>query len=163
MSKLPITEQGSADDVMFSKEEMGGLYQDFSELIVNAESLLSQCYIVFDFSKERPKNKKSYIGNETLDFKLIKRSSLQEAINTKTTDQTRQFDKYQIFKKEEMKKRPTKEEQRSFQKTEAQLLKGKRDRKIEVEDPSQIAQHLNEEEMEMFLQRLMERDEKERA
>ncbi len=62
-----------------------------------------------------------------------------------------------------MKKRPTKEEQSSFQKTEAQLLKGKRDRKIEVEDPSQIAQHLNEEEMEMFLQRLMERDEKERA
>lgn len=62
-----------------------------------------------------------------------------------------------------MKKRPTKEEQRSFQKIEAQLLKGKRDSKIEVEDPSQIAQHLNEEEMEMLLQRLMERDEKERA
>jgi len=73
LSRLEASEQGSPDDIMLPKEEMEALYQDFPELITNAETLLSQCSVTFDFSKENPKNKKSYTGNEVLDFKFVKK------------------------------------------------------------------------------------------
>ena len=73
LSKLPTREQGSPGDIMFSVQELKALYKDYSELIANSTQLLKQCSIEFDFSKEKPKNKKSYTANEGLDFKLIKK------------------------------------------------------------------------------------------
>lgn len=73
LSNLPKNEVGSPDDIMLFKEEAEELYKNFPELIKNAESLLKQCSIEFDFSKEHPKNKKSYTGNEALDYRLVRK------------------------------------------------------------------------------------------
>lgn len=73
LSKLGLSEQGSSDDVMYSKDKLEELYEGFQELVHNSQLLLHQCSIEFDFSKEHPKNKKSYTKSEALDFRLIKK------------------------------------------------------------------------------------------
>ena len=73
LSKLPVSEQGSEDDVFVSEENLKEIFSEFPILIENTEKLLETCSIDFDFSKENPNNQKSYTANEELDFRLLKK------------------------------------------------------------------------------------------
>lgn len=73
LSKLPISEQGSEDDVFVSEAKLKETFNEFPMLIENTERLLEACSIDFDFSKENPNNQKSYTANEELDFRLLKK------------------------------------------------------------------------------------------
>jgi DNA polymerase-3 subunit alpha len=73
LSKLPPSEQGKETDLLYSEETLKIAFQEFPELVQNTQSLLEQCCISFDFSKEIPNNQNSYTNNTTLDFKLLKK------------------------------------------------------------------------------------------
>jgi error-prone DNA polymerase len=73
LSKLPPTEQGAESDVYISIENLKNNFQEFPELLTNAEALLQRCHIHFNFNKETPNNKRCYTNNETLDFKLLRK------------------------------------------------------------------------------------------
>ncbi len=73
LSKLPISEQGSEDDVFASEAKLKEIFSEFPILIENTEKLLEACSIDFDFSKKNPNNQKSYTANEELDFRLLKK------------------------------------------------------------------------------------------
>jgi error-prone DNA polymerase len=73
LSKLPVSEQGSENDILCSPREIETSFSEFPELIRNTKELLERCSINFDFSKETPNNQRSYTGNESLDYRLLKK------------------------------------------------------------------------------------------
>jgi len=73
LSKLPVEEQGSIDNLMLSVHELKAIYTDFSQIIDNTLSLLDKCHIEFDFSGENPSNQHCYTGNEALDFRFMRK------------------------------------------------------------------------------------------
>ncbi|RMA58889.1 DNA polymerase III subunit alpha [Ulvibacter antarcticus] len=73
LSKLPLSEQASEKDIFLSSEEIKEAFAAFPKLIENTETLLDQCNIAFDFSKDTPNNQSSYTHNEALDFRLLKK------------------------------------------------------------------------------------------
>ncbi|MDN3724053.1 DNA polymerase III subunit alpha [Aequorivita sp. SDUM287046] len=73
LSKLPISEQASENDIFISEEKLKKSFEEFPQLIENTENLLKRCNIQFDFSKEKTCNQKSYTANEELDFRLLKK------------------------------------------------------------------------------------------
>ena len=73
LSKLPPSEQGKETDLLYSEETLKIAFQEFPELVQNTQSLLEQCCISFDFSKEIPNNQNSFTNNKALDFKLLKK------------------------------------------------------------------------------------------
>lgn len=77
LSKLPKSEQGQETDIMLPYNELCETYQEFPELLKNTQSLLEDCYIDFDFSKNTPNNQKSYTNNETLDCRLLEKLTYQ--------------------------------------------------------------------------------------
>jgi len=77
LSKLPKSEQGQETDTMLPYDELYETYREFPELLKNTESLLKDCHIDFDFSKNSPNNQKSYTNNEILDYKLLKKLTYQ--------------------------------------------------------------------------------------
>jgi DNA polymerase-3 subunit alpha len=73
LSKLPLTEQANPEHIWMETKELERLTGDFSFLTKNAERLLNQCSINFDFSPNRVgKNPKTYTGTEEGDLKLIR-------------------------------------------------------------------------------------------
>ena len=73
LSKLPKHEQGSEKDMLCAPSDLEKAFEEFPELIKNANTLLEECTIDFDFSKEIPNNQTSYTGNEAMDFRLLKK------------------------------------------------------------------------------------------
>ena len=73
LSKLPVSEQGSENDILCSPREIEATFSEFPELIRNTKELLERCSIDFDFSKETPNNQQAYTGNEDLDYRLLKK------------------------------------------------------------------------------------------
>src|SRR5690554_4724402 len=73
LSKLPLSEQGSEKDVFISVEKLLEAYREFPIIIKHTQKLLDTCTVAFDFSKETPNNQRSYTGNETLDYRLLKK------------------------------------------------------------------------------------------
>jgi error-prone DNA polymerase len=73
LSKLQVSEQGAETDVYISAATLQKNFQEFPELVSNAEALLKRCHVTFDFSKETPNNKRCYTNNETLDFKFLRK------------------------------------------------------------------------------------------
>ena len=73
LSKLPLSEQASEQDIFLTSEAIEEAFQDFSKLIENTKNLLKQCNIDFDFTKEIPNNQNAYTNSETLDFRLLKK------------------------------------------------------------------------------------------
>jgi DNA-directed DNA polymerase III PolC len=55
LSKLPVSEQASPDEVMFTKEELTNYFREYPQLVSNAERLLEQCEINFEFKKNKNK------------------------------------------------------------------------------------------------------------
>ncbi|SNR50869.1 DNA polymerase III, alpha subunit [Lutibacter agarilyticus] len=73
LSKLPLTEQGQETDVMFEVEVLKSMYHEFPQLLSNAQNLLNNCSIEFEFLDATPKNQESYTNNQELDFKLLRK------------------------------------------------------------------------------------------
>ena len=72
LSKLPVSEQGSMQQVMYPRDILMQLYQDFPEIIFNTDKLLNSCSVHFDFAeKAEPQNQKTYTGNENEDIALL--------------------------------------------------------------------------------------------
>lgn len=73
LSKLPISEQGSENNIFISEKKLKNAFEGFPQLIENTENILKRCTISFDFSKETPGNQKSYLRNEKRDCLLLKK------------------------------------------------------------------------------------------
>lgn len=73
LSKLSEATQGKETDVFQSEEVLRTAFSEFPELVTNTQTLLKQCAIHFDFSKETPNNQHSYTANAALDFKLLRK------------------------------------------------------------------------------------------
>ncbi|QSE96520.1 DNA polymerase III subunit alpha [Fulvivirga lutea] len=77
LSKLPKAEEGSKDDLFLSPDQFNSIYADYPYLVENANKLLNQCHIHFDFYTDIPQNLKTYTGSEKQDFKLLRRLCLR--------------------------------------------------------------------------------------
>ncbi|MEQ8924321.1 MAG: DNA polymerase III subunit alpha [Fulvivirga sp.] len=77
LSKLPKTEEGSPEDRFLSPDQFNSIYADYPYLVENANTLLNQCHIHFDFYTDIPQNLKTYTGSEKQDFKLLRRLCLR--------------------------------------------------------------------------------------
>lgn len=73
LSKLPKSEQGEECDVMISEKALKDIFEEYPQIIENTQRILDNCHISFDFSRNAPKNQKTYSNNEALDFKLLKK------------------------------------------------------------------------------------------
>lgn len=71
LSRLPFTEQTSANEIIVSKTELQEAYNDYPEIIENTEKLLAACSIGFEYGTN--KNKQFFTGSQEGDFKLIKK------------------------------------------------------------------------------------------
>lgn len=81
LSKLPKNEEGSPADLLHSKSELLGLYKNNPQLICNAEEILNNSDIYFEFGDQYPhKNIRTYTGSDNKDYQLI-RSKCLEAIS----------------------------------------------------------------------------------
>ncbi|MEZ5048275.1 MAG: DNA polymerase III subunit alpha [Saprospiraceae bacterium] len=73
LSKLTAEQQAFESDIYYTREEFQKLYSTKTYLIGQAENLLSQCQIDFDFTSNRPhQNKLNYTENKEEDNKLLK-------------------------------------------------------------------------------------------
>ena len=77
LSKLPVLEQGSENDIMLSVDELYNFFRDFPQIIKNTKQLLNNCTIAFDFKNNVPKNQKTYTNNEELDFRFMRKLAYQ--------------------------------------------------------------------------------------
>jgi len=78
LSKLPKSEEGHVEDCFLSRKQMAEAFAPYPYLLENADKLLSNCTINFEFGDEQEhKNLKTYTGCETQDFKLMKRVCLR--------------------------------------------------------------------------------------
>lgn len=75
LSKLDAAEQAHPDEMMFTPVEMKRIYGHFPPLLVNAEKLLEQCAIDFEFGKN--KNKKTFTGSAKLDYHRLMQLSYE--------------------------------------------------------------------------------------
>jgi len=73
LSKLPVSEQGTATDLMIREDVLKAMYNEYPTIITTTQKILDSCAIDFDFSKDTPKNQTSYTNNEVLDFKLLRK------------------------------------------------------------------------------------------
>ena len=73
LSKLPVSEQGAASNIMLPYDVLCDMYKDFPELIQNTIKLLQTCKVSFDFSKQTPNNQSAYTNSPDLDFRLLKK------------------------------------------------------------------------------------------
>ncbi len=73
LSKLPKSEEGKESDRFLDKKTIETIYQDFAFLLRNAEGLLNQCSIHFEFGDQYPhKNKQTLTESEEEDKKLLR-------------------------------------------------------------------------------------------
>ncbi|WP_299223148.1 DNA polymerase III subunit alpha [uncultured Psychroserpens sp.] len=73
LSKLSVKEQGQEHHKMMSVLELTEAFAEFPEIIFNTKTLIENCTIVFDFSKETPNNQSAYTNDQDLDFRLLKK------------------------------------------------------------------------------------------
>lgn len=77
LSKLPTAEQGHREDVFLTPHQLDKIYRHYPFLIENANSLIDQCHIDFDFSGHSVQNLKTYTGSIEKDFDLLRRLCLK--------------------------------------------------------------------------------------
>ena len=72
LSKLPLEEQASPDEMIIPKEELYKYFEEYPHIIRNTETLLSNCSIHFEFGKFSNKNLKYYTGTAQGDLDLLR-------------------------------------------------------------------------------------------
>ena len=70
LSKLPVSEQGSEDEIMHTERELFNIYNRFPSLLENARNLIETSEINFEFGKN--KNKKIFGKNAPEDYQLLR-------------------------------------------------------------------------------------------
>ena len=72
LSKLPKEEQGDPHHTFYSEEELRMLYDGYTFLLENAEKLLSDCNLHFDFNnKKKLANKRTFTQTKKRDYELL--------------------------------------------------------------------------------------------
>ncbi|MFW5832326.1 MAG: DNA polymerase III subunit alpha, partial [Prolixibacteraceae bacterium] len=72
LSRLPLSEQASPDEMAVSKNELVKAFQNYPEIIQNTINLLNSCNSP-EFEFKTNKNKKHFTGSKEGDFKLLKK------------------------------------------------------------------------------------------
>jgi len=72
LSKLPIDEQGTQDEIMLPRNEMLAAYAEYPNIISNTEALLNECRIEIEFGKFSNKNKKHFTDSVSNDIAKLK-------------------------------------------------------------------------------------------
>ncbi|MEZ4722928.1 MAG: DNA polymerase III subunit alpha, partial [Flavobacteriales bacterium] len=70
LSKLPKSEEGDPRHQLLPKKELLAFYQDFPEIVKNAEALVEQCDVSFEFKTN--KNKRFYTTSHEEDMRLLR-------------------------------------------------------------------------------------------
>lgn len=73
LSKLPIEEQTTADEVIPPLNELYFHFKDYKDAIKNTEHILKVCKVDFDYGKFANKNKKFYTDSISNDMALLRR------------------------------------------------------------------------------------------
>lgn len=74
LSKLPVSEQAQATDVLWTREKLHQVYSEFPDMIENTKSILDGCKISFDFSPgAEHQNQKHYTNSIAEDEALLER------------------------------------------------------------------------------------------
>jgi len=74
LSKLEPWQIATDADRFYTPSELSTLYKDAPQLLLNAEKLIGQCEIYFDFGEDRPhQNLRSYTGSASGDYELIRK------------------------------------------------------------------------------------------
>ena len=72
LSRLPISEQTSPDEMLLEKEELIKAFREYPEIIGNTQKLLEACSIEFNFNKKESKNKQFFTRSHEEDIKLLR-------------------------------------------------------------------------------------------
>lgn len=73
LSRLPVEEQASPEDLFLTKNELLEKLGDFSPLFDRMDALLAKCQLHFNFGEEaEPQNLSTYTGSKKEDFTLLK-------------------------------------------------------------------------------------------
>ena len=75
LSKLPVTEQTSPDELYLPKAEIVQKYQEYPTLVENTGNLLGNCAVDFHFGEN--KNRRFFTGSDEEDFELLKNECLK--------------------------------------------------------------------------------------
>lgn len=70
LSKLPVSEQAPAEEIMMREDELCLLYNDFPAVLYNTRKLLEECETI-DFEFGKNKNRKYFTGSEASDRVLL--------------------------------------------------------------------------------------------
>lgn len=74
LSKLQESQQSSPEHYWISESEFLKRFESNSQLVLNAQNLLEQCTINFDFTDDKEhKNQKTYTGNVAEDYNILLR------------------------------------------------------------------------------------------
>ncbi|MEP2935092.1 MAG: DNA polymerase III subunit alpha [Gilvibacter sp.] len=73
LSKLPLEQQGEPTHLFKSPAAIQEDFAEFPQLLDNAIDLLDGCNFSFDFSRQTPRNQRSYTASIALDYKLLKK------------------------------------------------------------------------------------------
>nr|WP_268123626.1 DNA polymerase III subunit alpha [Roseivirga pacifica] len=72
LSKLPKNEEADPGDFIYPVDELKGVYSAYPYMLEQAENLLNQCHIHFDFEGEHlNKNLKNYCDSPEQDYQLL--------------------------------------------------------------------------------------------
>ena len=72
LSRLPLSEQTSPDEMLLEKEDLIKAFKEYPELIENTRKLLEACSIEFNFNKKESKNKQFFTRSHEEDIKLLR-------------------------------------------------------------------------------------------
>lgn len=70
LSRLPVSEQTSASEIIISEKELKEAFKEFPEIIQNTKLILSQCSVEFEYRTN--KNKKCFTQSHKEDIELLR-------------------------------------------------------------------------------------------
>ena len=71
-SKMESADYAESSDTLRSTSDIRQAYSQFEHIIENTTELCKQCQVTFDFDNSKPKNQKTYSGDEKKDIKLMR-------------------------------------------------------------------------------------------
>ncbi len=75
LSRLPISEQTSAAEIIISATELKEVFKDYPEIIKNTVNILAECTIEFEFGTN--KNRKCFLKSHEDDISLLRKECLK--------------------------------------------------------------------------------------
>lgn len=99
LSKLPISEQATGNEILLSRDELLAAYADYPNIIQNTDNILEQCFVQFDFGKLKNKNKRFYTDSTENDMALLL-SECNKGLSYRYTDEDEKKIAYQRMEKE---------------------------------------------------------------